>query len=335
MKKKLFVSVVSLAMMTAVLFTGCGNSDTEASAGTQGAGTITLSVNPQIQIAYDEEGKVIGLTGANDDGEKIIEAYPDYVGKECDDVVEGLLEEIYEAGYFDVKIDGKVKAIVIQLEPGSKLPYEEFLQELRDECDYTADSLKLTSDVFLIDDDDYDQKYTTTEQTSHYITLKKAKQIALAFANVKAANAVFEEREFDFDDGNAVYELEFRANGYRYEYNIDALTGRVLSAEHSKIKKTTNKNNSGTNSGTGGSASYGNTDYGNTNYGNTNYGNRNSGNGSGNVSTGNGGSNTNYSNYNNGNNTNYSNYNDNTNYGNSSYDDGNSGYDDGNSDYDD
>lgn len=342
-RKKIGTAVISLAMMTMLLFTGCGNTESTGGAAepAENAGVITLSVNPQIQIGYDREGKVTELIGVNQDGEKVVAAYPDYIGKECDDVLEDLIEEIYEEGFFEGKIDGNARPIVIQLEPGSSIPYDGFLTELKDECDYTADNLKLTSDVFLIDDDDYDESYTTEKQRSHYITLAKAKQIALSQANVKAADAVFKEREFDFDDGKAVYELEFRAGGVKYEYDIDALTGRILEAERSKIKTQTVKKpqTSGSSGSSGGSAGYGNTDYGNTNYGNTNYG---SGTGS---STG--GSNTNYSNY--GGNTNYdnggnSNYGGNTNYddggnsnygGNTNYDDGGSNYDDGDSGYDD
>lgn len=200
MKRRMLTAVILLTLTAAVLFTGCGDSTAEGEAKAEGVGTITLSVNPQVQIEYDDEGKVVSLTGANDDGEKIVSSYPDYIGKECDDILEDLIEAIYEQGFFDGKIDGNARPILIQLEPGSVVPYDDFLEELKDECDYTADNLKLTSDVFLIDGDDYDEKYTTADQKSHYITLEKAKQIALAQANVKAANAVFADREFDFDD---------------------------------------------------------------------------------------------------------------------------------------
>ena len=50
-----------------------------------------------------------------------------------------------------------------------------------------------------------------------FLTLEKAQEIALAQANVNAADVVFDDKEFDLDDGSAVYELEFEANGNEYE----------------------------------------------------------------------------------------------------------------------
>ena len=52
----------------------------------------------------------------------IVEAYPDYIGKECRTVLAELIAEINEAGYFVDDIDGHEKNIVIQLEPGSIMP---------------------------------------------------------------------------------------------------------------------------------------------------------------------------------------------------------------------
>src|SRR5699024_12252877 len=64
------------------------------------------------------------------------------------------------------------------------------------------------------------------------ITLEKAQEIALAQANVNAADAVFDDKEFDHDDGTPIFELEFMANGNEYEYDIHAVTGKVVKAEH-------------------------------------------------------------------------------------------------------
>ena len=63
---------------------------------------------------------------------------------------------------------------------------------------------------------------------SAYIGLEAAQQAALAHAGVSAADATFLEAEYDWDYGRMVYEVEFRANGREYEYEIDALTGEVV-----------------------------------------------------------------------------------------------------------
>lgn len=61
-----------------------------------------------------------------------------------------------------------------------------------------------------------------------YIGKEQAKSIALAHAGVDADQVRYLENEFDIDDGRAVYELEFRVGAYEYEYEIDALSGKIL-----------------------------------------------------------------------------------------------------------
>ncbi len=58
------------------------------------------------------------------------------------------------------------------------------------------------------------------------ITLAQAKQIALKKAGL--TTAVFTEAKTDVENGVKVYELEFRANGYEYDCEINAKTGAVL-----------------------------------------------------------------------------------------------------------
>lgn len=41
----------------------------------------------------------------------------------------------------------------------------------------------------------------------------------------------FTKTELDYDDGRAVYEIEFCANGLEYELKIDASSGSVLEME--------------------------------------------------------------------------------------------------------
>src|SRR5699024_8166118 len=105
LRRKLFAAVSSLAVVSAVLLAGCGAPAQEGTA-LKETGVLTLSVNPEIQLEYNRDGKVTALTGRNDDGKGIVEAYPDYIGKDCEDVLKDLIVEINEAGYFVDDIDG-------------------------------------------------------------------------------------------------------------------------------------------------------------------------------------------------------------------------------------
>mgnify|MGYP002542489664 CR=1 FL=1 len=59
----------------------------------------------------------------------------------------------------------------------------------------------------------------------------KAKEAALAHAGVNAADIRNYQAERDMDDGVWIYEIEFKAGGYEYEYEVRAADGAVLKAD--------------------------------------------------------------------------------------------------------
>lgn len=67
--------------------------------------------------------------------------------------------------------------------------------------------------------------------SGNYISADRAKQIALNDAGVKEANAVFLRANLDWDDGRMKYEVEFYSGTTEYDYDIDAVTGAILSSD--------------------------------------------------------------------------------------------------------
>lgn len=59
------------------------------------------------------------------------------------------------------------------------------------------------------------------------LSLEQAKQVALDYAGVNAADAVFTKAYKDWDDGRMVYEIEFYAGNMEYDMDVDVNTGRV------------------------------------------------------------------------------------------------------------
>ena len=151
--KKRFVSAIALALMTSMVFlAGCSKTTAVAESSSESSGvssnenssesssasavslatggTLYLSVNPEIAIFYDGDGKVTKVEGRNDDGSKILADYTGYEGKEARQVVRELVAEIGEAGYFAEEIEGENRQITIEIEAGSSLPHDGFLEEV-------------------------------------------------------------------------------------------------------------------------------------------------------------------------------------------------------------
>ncbi len=81
-------------------------------------------------------------------------------------------------------------------------------------------------------DDDYVEPISKTETSE--ISKSKAKKAALSHAGVKSSDATFDRIELDKDDGKKYYEIEFKAKGYEYDYEIDAQSGAVLKSDKEK-----------------------------------------------------------------------------------------------------
>ena len=64
---------------------------------------------------------------------------------------------------------------------------------------------------------------------SGVISLEEAKSVALQKAGLSAKDVVFSKAKLDRDDGMLIYEIDFYIPGKtEYEYEIDAVTGRIL-----------------------------------------------------------------------------------------------------------
>lgn len=76
-----------------------------------------------------------------------------------------------------------------------------------------------------------ENKKDKTQGNGTPITAAKAKEIALAHAGVSKKQAQKLSAELAHENGVTVYEVEFEADGYEYEYDVDAATGAVIKHE--------------------------------------------------------------------------------------------------------
>ena len=147
-RRKILAAASSLAVLAALL-TGCGAQPQESSVT---AGVLTLRVNPEIAIHYNQSGKAVALEGDNQDGREIVEAYPDYIGKDCEVVVQELVEEIHAAGYFVEEVEGQPRRVVLEMDDDSQEPREGFLEDMSRSAQDALEGLSLGSAVVVEDD---------------------------------------------------------------------------------------------------------------------------------------------------------------------------------------
>lgn len=72
---------------------------------------------------------------------------------------------------------------------------------------------------------------TETEGDSSYVSLEDAKNAALEHAGYKEHETTDMKAALEIDKNKVVYDVEFWAEGYDYEYKVDAVSGLVLMVE--------------------------------------------------------------------------------------------------------
>ena len=127
MTKKILTTVLASVLTVSFLagaVTGCGSRRTEADRGLGTAqvqqeaagGVISVKVNPEVAVSYDENGMVTAVEGRNDDGKAVMADYTGYEGKECSLVISEIVAEINEAGYLVEEVEGQGRQITLEIE---------------------------------------------------------------------------------------------------------------------------------------------------------------------------------------------------------------------------
>lgn len=136
-----------------------------------------------------------------------------------------------QAAFDSAKVNAAaVKELECDLEwDDGRAIYEIEFKSGNKEYDYEVDALtgKVISAGYDKDGREDDGKQSASGHK--YITGDAAKQAAFDHAGVKAADATQVKCELDKDDG--VYEVEFKSGGVEYEYEINAVTGKVVKAD--------------------------------------------------------------------------------------------------------
>lgn len=77
------------------------------------------------------------------------------------------------------------------------------------------------------------------ESDAEQISLDTAKNTALSDASLSSSDVNYTETKLDYDDGVAVYDIEFLTSTHKYEYKIDTSTGVIISKNVEIIRNNT------------------------------------------------------------------------------------------------
>ncbi|MBM6830371.1 PepSY domain-containing protein [Anaerotignum lactatifermentans] len=101
--------------------------------------------------------------------------------------------------------------------------------------DYTEYDYEIDASTGAVLSFDYDAEgYQAPASAGSYIGEAKAKSIAAGqVSGATTANVV--KVEFDYDDGRAEYEVKLICNGMEHEFEIDAVSGKILSRDTESV----------------------------------------------------------------------------------------------------
>lgn len=97
------------------------------------------------------------------------------------------------------------------------------IEFVTDEAEY---EYEIDASTGAIREKSVESRGKTRQDSASYIGVDRAKRIALSRAGLSAGDVSFTKAKLEKDDGVRVYEIEFRAGGTEYEFEIDAVTGR-------------------------------------------------------------------------------------------------------------
>lgn len=251
------------------------------------ASTVSLDVNPSIQITVNEKERVLDVKALNKDAETVI-GDMDFKGSSIDVVINALVGSMLRNGYLNelansilISVDNadKAKGAVLQKKLteevnnllasgglfgavlGQTLTESEILQQQASRYGITPGKAQLIQEIL-----NSTTRYAfedlaslsinelnlliapTVQQTMQvsslgsasdkaYIGEEAAKEAAFAHAGALAQDVPFYKIEMDVERGMMVYEVDFACGGYKYEYDVDALTGAVVKTKKERDKK--------------------------------------------------------------------------------------------------
>ena len=219
---KKFLTVLMSAVLLLGILAGCNTNQPSGTDATGSAvstpvaaGMLVLNANASVNISYDDEGLVLNVEGADDDGSSLAGEYTDYLGKSCSEAVCDLIGNSKVVGF----LNDEANYVMIKLAVGSALPGATFLETIQKDAEAAIAQAESNAKLVFLTEENLDDE--------GYINLESAKQLMLAHLALES---------FDTLDGttepiNGVYGFAVTAGELEGDFIVDAVTGDVFEGE--------------------------------------------------------------------------------------------------------
>lgn len=245
------------------------------------ASTVSLDVNPSIEIQVNKKEEVLAVNPRNEDAQ-IVVGDMDFKGSNLDVAINALIGSMLRNGYLNelansilISVDNQDPAKSAELQErlaneinavlqsgtfdgavlSQSISADSKLRELADTYGITLGKAQLIQQItqqsafysfedlvplsinelnLLTESGNLNLTNVNSLGTASdkaYIGQEKAKQAAISHAGASADKLTEYEIELDFEHGVMVYEVEFKCEGFEYDYEINAITGAVLKSE--------------------------------------------------------------------------------------------------------
>ncbi len=195
-----FASILILALVMVFLISPNENSQVYAS-------TVTIDINPSIEITLDEDDLVITVTALNDDGDEVIDRDINYAKMTLDEVVDIIIDKAIEKGYIDpdnvdtvVLLDVKSRDEVIKDRVQAKM--EAQLQRKMDNYQARYEILKTNPDLLTRD------QRIKLKETADELGISNAKLVYILELKSLDTNNLYTIRELSELNTRELYQVQ-------------------------------------------------------------------------------------------------------------------------------
>ena len=210
--------IVGGAAAIAVVVAGVSIYATNASAGE----SITEAEAKQIALAEVKGADISNITKFKKDKD--------------DGRTEYDIEIIYDGFEYDFEISAKDGTIFDQSKEKADpedLAKLEAKQAAKEEANKAADNSGQSADNKTVVVDQ--SSSSSSSSSSSGISLERAKSIALSQVPGASSGDIVKAYK-DYDDGREEYDIEIRYDGYEYEFEISASSGKILSKDVDRVE---------------------------------------------------------------------------------------------------